>query len=594
MKLIEKIRTLLSRSLSAKALVAGFLLHAGVAVVLLVLFCLFQAAAMRRQLTLRGEAIAEFLAGELQFAMLVGDQGEMRRLGQSALSMPDVVWVEVRDDAGRTVLLLRKPGASGDWLGIHRQVPAPRRETVLGWEPARKGPAILGTLGMGLSQGDQRAAMARLLAVWPLVAFVALTVISLFQFCIFRRLLRPLASLAEFARRVGAGDLAHRTPVQGSDETGQLAMAFNAMVQQLSKTTVSKDQVDNVLRSMSEALIVTDRKGRIRSVNPATVQLCGYREDELLGQLAADLTVETVSAEVVAAERTFRTKDGRLVPVLLSASGLRNAVGRLEGVVWVAQDITERKRVQEELLRAKEAAEQANRAKSAFLANMSHELRTPLNAIIGYSQMLSEDADAPELAAIKPDLQKIEKAGQMLLAIISDILDLSKVEAGRTEVHLQPFDIRPVVEDVCQTVEPLAVQRGNRVEVVIPSQLRWAHADLVKFRQSLLNLVNNACKFTHNGQVAVQASDIFLAGRRWIQVDVCDTGIGISAEHLDRLFQPFSQIDGSSTRKYGGTGLGLAISKRFCEMMGGDIEVASEAGRGSRFSMRVPATQEAN
>ena len=279
------------------------------------------------------------------------------------------------------------------------------------------------------------------------------------------------------------------------------------------------------------------------------------------------------------------------IAVLFSSAELRSGPGSLEGYVWLAQELTELKRTQAELMRARDAAENANRTKSAFLANMSHELRTPLNAIIGYSQMLREDCIGPEQPEVLSDLEKIERSGQLLLGIINDILDLSKIEAGRETVKAQNVDVAAVLQDVSNTLPAAGAAAGQRARDRLSREhARLAYADLPKFRQSVLNLVNNALKFTENGprlgggEPAVATSD-----GEWTEVHVSDTGIGIAPEHLGKLFQPFSQVDGSATRKYNGTGLGLAISKKFCQMMGGDITVESEPGRGSRFSIRVPA-----
>jgi signal transduction histidine kinase len=253
------------------------------------------------------------------------------------------------------------------------------------------------------------------------------------------------------------------------------------------------------------------------------------------------------------------------------------------------RELTELKRIEGELMAARDAAEEANRAKSRFLANMSHELRTPLNAIIGYSQMLREDSIGPDEPQVLSDLAKIERSGHILLGIVNDVLDLSKIEAGRAEVELQNVDVAAVLKDVYNSVEPLVRQQGNVVSFDCPEDARLAYADLPKLRQSVLNLVNNACKFTQNGQVSAAVRRLRSDNRDWIEVRVSDTGIGIRPEDLGKLFQPFSQVDNSATRKYDGTGLGLAISKKFCQMMGGDIAVESEPGRGACFSLRVPA-----
>jgi signal transduction histidine kinase len=234
---------------------------------------------------------------------------------------------------------------------------------------------------------------------------------------------------------------------------------------------------------------------------------------------------------------------------------------------------------------------EASQHKSQFLANMSHELRTPLNAIIGVSEMLREDAEA-----LKQDLEPLDRvlgAARHLLALINDILDLSKIEAGRMELHLETFPLVPMIEDVAKTIEPMATKNGNRLVIDCPADLGTMHADQIRLRQSLLNLASNANKFTEKGTVTIAAHQGQEIGRDWITLAVTDTGIGMTPEQKGKLFQEFSQASSATASKYGGTGLGLAISKRFCQMMGGDITVASEPGRGSTFTIRLPRIVEA-
>ena len=234
---------------------------------------------------------------------------------------------------------------------------------------------------------------------------------------------------------------------------------------------------------------------------------------------------------------------------------------------------------------------EASQHKSQFLANMSHELRTPLNAIIGVSEMLREDAEA-----LKQDTEPLDRvlgAGRHLLALINDILDLSKIEAGRMELHLESFAVAPLISDVVKTIEPLAAKNANQVAVQCDAAIGMLHADQMRLRQALLNLLSNANKFTEHGSITVNAQQSQEHGRDWITVAVANSGIGMTPEQMGKLFQEFSQADASTTRKYGGTGLGLAISKRFCQMMGGDITVQSEPGQGSTFTIRLPRIAEA-
>ena len=235
---------------------------------------------------------------------------------------------------------------------------------------------------------------------------------------------------------------------------------------------------------------------------------------------------------------------------------------------------------------------EASKLKSQFLANMSHELRTPLNAIIGLTEMLHEDARDLKRAEELEPLERVLRAAHHLLELINDILDLSKIEAGRMDMHVEAFAIAPLVDDVISTISPLAAKNGNEITVRCPQDIEM-HADQTRIRQALLNLVSNANKFTEHGSVTVDVARVMSKGSEEITMAVRDTGIGMSCEQMGRLFQEFVQADPSTTRKYGGTGLGLAISRRFCQMMGGEITVESQLGKGSTFTIRLPARIEA-
>jgi signal transduction histidine kinase/DNA-binding response OmpR family regulator len=240
--------------------------------------------------------------------------------------------------------------------------------------------------------------------------------------------------------------------------------------------------------------------------------------------------------------------------------------------------------------RAEEArAEAANRAKSSFLANMSHELRTPLNAIIGYSEILADDAVDAGYHALLPDLGKITSASKHLLSLINDILDVSKIEAGRMEAFLESFEIKPMIDDVAAVVVPLLTKNANRLVLEIDDRLGAMRSDVTKIRQCLLNLLSNACKFTERGTVTLKVCRQTLeGGAEQVEFAVSDTGIGMSAEQIDGLFRPFTQADSSTTRRYGGTGLGLALTKSFAELLGGDVRAESSPGAGSRFVLTLP------
>ena len=293
---------------------------------------------------------------------------------------------------------------------------------------------------------------------------------------------------------------------------------------------------------------------------------------------------------VARAEEVLERRDGEAAEPRGEADQSVTPTKRLGNILdEIERRDVELKRAFEDLEAARAAAEDANMAKSQFLTTMSHELRTPLNAIIGYSEILMENSESAEAWADHADLTRIRGAGHRLLMMINDLLDLAKIEAGRTVIETHPVDVSTMIDDIVATVRPTAEASGNTLVDEIAHPLGDAHTDGFKLSQCLLNLMSNAIKFTKNGTVTLRGKRETLNGVDWLCFEVADTGIGISPEAQARLFQPFVQADPSITRRHGGTGLGLAITRRLAQMLGGDVTVTSELGRGATFVLRVPA-----
>ena len=431
-------------------------------------------------------------------------------------------------------------------------------------------------------------------------------------YTIANRVTKPVRSLTNATQGVASGgysaigDLS--TVVRRSDELGQLARGFEQMVAEVSARETRLREAEESLKrselhfrslieSTSDIITILDGSGMVKYVSPAVRRVLGTEEQQVLGRSiyervhaedhqkmagAIEKTLERWGASEHIEFRALRMDSSVRILEATTNNLLDNPA--VAGIVVSMRDATERKRAQE-LEKEKKTAELANTAKSAFMAHMSHELRTPLNAIIGYSEMLEEMAEEDGHVSLIPDLKKIHSAGQHLLDLISDVLDLSKIEAGKMDLYLEALSGDNLISEVQQMAYPLAQKNNNALVVEQPEPLGTLFADQTKVRQSLLNLLSNACKFTREGKVTLRATRV----GDWLRFEVSDTGIGMTPEQKERLFQAFQQADSSTTKKFGGTGLGLAISRHFCRMMGGDITVETKINVGTKFTIMLPA-----
>ena len=468
---------------------------------------------------------------------------------------------------------------------------------------------------------DARRAVDLSIIGGMIALLVALSVTAL----IVRSINAPLRRLERSMNAITQGRLDVPIPTAGRDEIGGMTRALGMLRDSLIESRRleqerqraeaaarrAQAQLGEAIEAISEGFALYDADDRLVICNrrfremyadvPVEIQP-GTSYESILRAVAGTGIIPAASdkRDAWVTERLDRHRNPqgafeqqRDRGMWLKISERRTAEG---GIVGVFTDITELKdrelqlgQLVDRLAEARDAAMEATVAKSRFLANMSHELRTPLNAVIGITEMLMEDAEDSGNRDAREPLERIARAGKHLLQLINEVLDLSKIEAGKLEINYEPIALASLVDDVVGEAEPLAAKNGNRLVVERPPDLGTVRSDPTRLRQIILNLLSNACKFTEQGTVSLSVGRSRADGGDWILIRVGDTGIGMTAEQLGRLFQEFSQADSSTTRKYGGTGLGLAICDHLCRMMGGSIDVESKPGFGTTFNVRLPA-----
>ena len=442
---------------------------------------------------------------------------------------------------------------------------------------------------------------------------------------IVRSINAPLRRLERSMSAITQGELDAPIPKAGRDEIGGMTQALAMLRDSLKErqrleqerhraeaaARRAQAQLGEAIEAISEGFALYDAEDRLVVCNSrfkemytgSAVEIKPGIHYQAILHAAAEAGIIPVASDKRAlwlSERLERHRNPkgafeqqRSGGTWLKISERRTADG---GIVGVLTDITELKDRElqlgdlvDRLAEARDAAMEATVAKSRFLANMSHELRTPLNAVIGITEMLMEDMEEAGDRSGREPLERIARAGKHLLQLINEVLDLSKIEAGKLEISYETVDIAALVHDLVGEVETLAAKNGNEFVVECPPDIGTVRSDPTRLRQIILNLLSNACKFTEHGRVLLAVSRSPGEGNEFIAVRVTDTGIGMTKEQLGKLFQEFSQADSSTTRKYGGTGLGLAISDRLCRLMGGTIAVESKIGTGTSFTMRLPA-----
>jgi len=533
--------------------------------------------------------------------------------GFQTVLRPHVQALESLSDGSDSILLLRQRELN-HIAGAERQL---NENTELSAQLTEAVGQLVSASTADIDRVTAEALSVQRLSSGILIAIVVLSLISSFLIVwlyVGRNLIRRLSALNKSTLAIAGGNLEATLPSgEGSDELADMAKALavfrdtavEVKESNLREIRAARQRLTDAIESISEGFSLYDADDRLVLCNSTYTELLypgledivtpGTPFETIIRSAAEHGLISDAHGRIdewVAERLESHRKPGRPHIQRREQHWIQVSEFKTEdgGTVAIYSDITELKQMSIDLQASKEVAEAANEAKSTFLANMSHELRTPLNAVIGITEMLKEDAEELGQDDFIEPLERISRAGKHLLHLINEILDLSKIEAGKLEFYLEDFDVASIVREVATTVQPLADANANRLIVNCQQDLGSMRADLTRTRQIVLNLLSNACKFTQDGTVSIDIQSEGRNGGDQIILEVSDTGIGMTPEQMGKLFEEFSQADSSTTRRFGGTGLGLAISRRLARMMGGDIEVASTLGEGSTFRARLPRT----
>jgi PAS domain S-box-containing protein len=575
-------------------------------------FGLYERSNYRTTMISELATLADTLGANTAAALMFNDPKSAREILSALRSETHIAAGCLYDRRGRVFAEYRRPGAFASCAMPAWDEPGARfeQETLTLVRSVSFERTSVGSIAIVSDLSVLHAQLRQYTKISVLVLLVSVLLAFAVSSHFLRKITSPILQLAGLAGRVSSQkDYSLRADRGGRDEVGLLVRSFNQMLEDIQQRDEALQQVQsNLEKRVAErtaylnalieasplAIMVLDPEENIQLCNPAFEKLFQYPKQEVMGRpvhglLAAgellreakDITCRARAGEHVGKVTRRQRKDGTLVDVEVHTVGLVVS-GKLAGTLVLYQDISVRKRSEEAILRAKDAAEAANRAKSEFLANMSHEIRTPLNGVMGMNDL----ALGTELTAEQREyLETVKLSADSLLTVINDILDFSKIEAGKADLDIRPFNLRDTLEGVMRTLALRADEKGLELLCELaPETPELVRGDGSRLGQVVLNLVGNAIKFTHEGEVGLQVEVAERDGEnRLLHFTVSDTGIGIPAEKHALIFDPFAQADTSTTRKYGGTGLGLSISTRLVHLMGGKVWLESELGKGSRF-----------
>lgn len=575
------------------------------------------------QMQTRGQSLVSLLTAAAVEPLASKRYDQLHALTNATLSLPDVDRVEIFDSVGLLVHGGQKPVALPEAQAKEQQTARPIIDQILKKGrlliktsadhtivsgPIIRNREILGVASLTLRndmlkqhiaameqqhRNIWKTSMTHFFSVGAIVLLLLLLISVLAGAAAGRRLSEPIETLAAAARRIGLGRHDIALPPAGNDEIGDLTVALDRMSKDLQRTTVSKNYLDSIIGNMNEGLIVADPSGVIEKANAAACTLLECTEQELIGRpLNTVIPCASISSENPAADGAgngsvmITTLRHKSLPILAARSALESDDGGLSRTCIVFSDITEFNRRENELRDARDAAQIANQAKSQFLATMSHELRTPLNAIIGFSAMLKNRIGGPLSEKYQSYAVDIHDSAEHLLALINDLLDISKLEAGKMDVTEESMELSEVVNASVRLIRDKALRRGITITITDIEETPPLYGDKRMLRQMITNLLSNAYKFNvDGGTIAVTASFIPDIG---LDLAVADSGIGIAEEHIGRIGQPFAQIENHMSRVYQGTGLGLAITKSMIELHGGNISIRSRQGEGTIVTLHFP------